>query len=134
MAEHLHAKIGQYALIFNEFGKMLIVERPRSRTWCLPGGRLEEHERDWEAALLREIKEETNLVCSNPVPTGIELEEDPYQVKYCVYFRVQCSNLNDFKLDPEEHSDYKWIGYEEAVDLNIESSELKKIILGQLRI
>lgn len=133
MTEHLKAKIGQYVLIRNDEGKILMFERPKSKSWCLPGGRLEEHERDWKVGLLREIEEETSLKCSNPKPIGVEIEEDPYQIKYCTYFMVDCPDLSTFKLDEEEHSDYKWIDKEEAEKLNIESGKLKRIILDNFR-
>lgn len=132
MDEHLLAKIGQYALIKNEEGKLLVVERPKSRTWCLPGGRLEVSERDWEAALLREVREETGLECKNPHPVGVEIEEDPYQIKYCIYFEVECEDLSRFELDPEEHSAFRWVDLGEAKELNIESEKLNEIVLNCL--
>ena len=94
---------------------------------------MEIYERDWKDSLLREVREETGLVCQNPVPIGVDLEEDPYQIKYCVYFTIKCSTFDSFKIDPEEHSDHKWVGYRDASRLNIDPKPLKKIVLDYLR-
>lgn len=84
MDSHLQAKIGQYALIQKD-NAVLLLNRTRSRTWSLPGGRLNINE-DWEGSLKREIYEETSLLISDPKPFSVDLVKDDYQTKYCVYF------------------------------------------------
>ena len=127
---HLTAKIGQYAIIKNNDGKILILERMRSKTWCLPGGRLNENE-EWDTALLRELKEELNLECQNPSPIAVNIIKDDYQTKYCVYFRLACINLSELKIS-NEHSNLGWFNLDEIKNLDIEDDEIKKVIVDYL--
>jgi ADP-ribose pyrophosphatase YjhB (NUDIX family) len=127
---HLLAKIGQYALIKNQDNKVLILERTRSKTWCLPGGRLNKDE-EWDTALLREIKEELNLKCHNPKPFAVNVIKDDYQIKYCVYFSLDYSDASTLKISGE-HSNSGWFGLSEVKDLNLEDEKIKKIIIDYL--
>jgi 8-oxo-dGTP diphosphatase len=43
-------------------GRVLLVHRPKHDDWAFPKGKLEDGE-SWEAAALREVEEETGLVC-----------------------------------------------------------------------
>lgn len=124
---HLLAKIGQYALIKND-DRVLVLERARSKTWSLPGGRLEKDEA-WDKAFLRELKEETNLDCTNPLPVAVNIIEDAYQVKYCVYFSVEILNIDDLKISPE-HSNYKWVDLTEAKTLNFEDEKIRDVTVN----
>ncbi|MFA9563567.1 MAG: NUDIX hydrolase [Acidimicrobiales bacterium] len=47
--------------------EVLLVHRPRYRDWSLPKGKLDAGER-WAAAALREVEEETGLVCELGAP------------------------------------------------------------------
>ena len=129
---HLSAHIGQYALIKNNENKVLILERARSKTWCLPGGRLNEDE-DWDVALLREMNEELGLECHNPKPLSVNILKDAYQTKYCVYFTLNCSDLSTLKISGE-HSNLGWFGFKEVKDLGIEDEKVKKVVLDYLAI
>lgn len=121
MAEqHLLAKIGQYAVIVNSKKQVLLLERARSGKWSLPGGRLDKEEKNWKTAFGREIKEETNLDVSAPRPIGVSLVEDPYQIKYCVFFAVEVKNLDDLKVKSKEHRSYKWFSVHELVGMVID--------------
>lgn len=127
---HLSAHIGQYALIKNDENKILVLERARSKTWCLPGGRLNENE-EWDKAFLRELKEELNLDCFNPKPIDINILKDEYQTKYCVYFNVICSDISILKIS-DEHSNLGWFSAQEVSSLNIEDDKIKQVILNYL--
>ena len=129
---HLTAHIGQYALIKNDAKEVLLLERARSKTWCLPGGRLNEIE-DWEVAFLREIKEELGLECHSPKPFAVNILKDDYQTKYCVYFILNCPNVSSLKISGE-HSDLCWFGLEEVKNLGIEDEKVKRVILDYLTI
>ena len=127
---HLTAHIGQYALLKNKENKLLLLERSRSKTWCLPGGRLHTNE-DWDIALLREIKEELGLDCVYPKPFGVNILKDDYQTKYCVYFTLNCTDISKLRIS-DEHSNLGWLGAEEVKALNIEDEKVKELILEYL--
>ncbi len=130
-SNHLLATIGQYSLIRNEEGKILVLERIRSKMWCLPGGRLNEDE-DWESALVREVKEETNLDCKNPVPFATNILKDEYQTKYCVYFTVEISEIEAFVMSGE-HSRYEWISLGDIDQIHLEDEKIRKVVAGYFR-
>lgn len=125
--EHLQPKIGQYALIKNSQGQILVLERSRSKTWSLPGGRLNKGE-DWDKAIIRELKEELNIDAINPIPVDVNILEDQWQTKYCVYFTVETqSDLSAIKIS-DEHSNYCWVDSTSLDNLKIEDDKVKKII------
>lgn len=128
--KHLLAKIGQYAIIKNADNQVLLLERARSKTWCLPGGRLNENE-DWDQALLRELREELNLECSNPQPVAVNVITDEWQTKYCVYFSLECADLTVLKMS-DEHSSMKWADVDEIKSLDIEDDKIKKVLVDYL--
>lgn len=125
--DHLLAKIGQYGLILNNKNEVLILQRVSSKLWSLPGGRLSANERDWKEAFAREIMEETGLSVVDAKPININIIEDPYQVKYCVYFTVKVENANAIKLS-REHINHQYAGIEELKEINMEYDSVKEII------
>jgi len=127
---HLSAHVGQYALLKNTDNKVLLLERARSKTWSLPGGRLNDDE-ECDLALLRELKEELNLDCTNPKPFGVNILKDSYQTKYCVYFTLDYSSLSTLKIS-SEHSNFGWFDLEEIKSLNVEDEKIRKIVLDFL--
>lgn len=49
-------------VVVNDAGEIAVVYRPKYMDWTLPKGKLEPGE-GWEDAALREVQEETGLVC-----------------------------------------------------------------------
>ena len=127
---HLSAHIGQYALIKDNENKVLLLERARSKTWCLPGGRLNENE-DWDVSFMREMKEELGLECRNPKPFAVNILKDDYQTKYCVYFALDCSDVSTLKISTE-HSNLGWFATEDITNLEIEDDKVKTVVLNYL--
>ncbi len=123
---HLLAKIGQYALIKNDDGCVLLLERINSKTWSLPGGRLNKDEM-CDLALIREVKEETNLDVLDMKPFATNIVTDPYQTKYCVYFEVSVKNIEEVRLS-REHSDFRWISLNTFSEIEIEDSQISKVV------
>lgn len=130
---HLLAKIGQYALIFNDQNELLLLQRKRSKSWSLPGGRLDKGE-DWQKAFIREITEETNLRVKDFEPVAVALVEDSFQVKYCVFFRVEVKTLFGLKINSQEHGGYRFFGTSGLKDLMIDGyPEFTKVVIDYLK-
>ena len=128
---HLLAKIGQYGLIKNSEDKVLVLERARSKTWSLPGGRLDNGEEPHEA-FTREIKEELNLECSDLKPFDVNIITDQWQTKFCVYYSVDVVDLDSLQIS-DEHSGHKWISLEEAENLDIEDEKVRDVVVKFLK-
>ena len=113
----------------NDIGEILIVKRhPKSRTdpkmWELPGGKVEKGEH-FADALVREIKEETNLDCT--VGDFCEAVQNDYMHKRTVQLMMYLDNISgDVKIS-EEHTDWMWAGTEDIKKLEI-STSLEKLL------
>jgi len=107
---------GTHALILDKQNNVLITRRSAINDympllWDLPGGSVDKGE-TVEQALIREVKEETNLsvVPIKPIYVYTELAHLPdiqlVQIVYkCVY------DGGEIVLNPEEHDKYQWIAY-----------------------
>lgn len=123
-------------ILFNSQGQILLLKRSNADAidaayWDLPGGRVQEGE-EKEAALLREINEETGLIA-----TVLSLHN---QWEYCpdgsnskiVGYTYLCKLVEEAEvvLSPE-HSEYRWInpldidGYKAHKNLK---AEIKRVV------
>lgn len=117
------------AIIINKEDKILTIKHNKGH-WAFPKGHVEQGETEVETAL-REIKEETNLTADiidniKEVSTYSPKEEI---LKDVVYF-LGLSNTTDVKLQETEVYEYKWLTYEECLD--ILTHENDKIILKKI--
>ena len=116
-------------VIKNTDNEILILKRhPKSKTdpemWELPGGKVEKGEH-FTNALIREIKEETNLDCE--VGDFCEAVQNDYMHKRTVQLIMYLENIKgDVKIS-EEHTELMWADLEKIRSLEI-SSSLKKIL------
>ena len=116
-------------VIKNGDGEILIVKRhPKSRTdpemWELPGGKVEmgEHFAD---ALVREIKEETNLDVN--VGDFCEAIQNDYSHKRTVQLMMYLDDVGgDVKIS-EEHTEFMWASLDKIRTLEI-STSLEKLL------
>lgn len=120
MKQYLLVYVAQYALIFNNKKKFLILQFGKSKNpmhskrWVLPGGRVNKGETNLIKALKREIREETGLKNVNILfPFFSELSKHSGRLtqKTC-YLCKYISGKVKIKLNnPDNIINYKWIGY-----------------------
>ena len=116
-------------IIKNDSGEILIVRRhPKSRTdpemWELPGGKVEKGEH-FADALVREIKEETNLNVN--VGDFCEAVQNDYSHKRTVQLMMYLDDVEGSVEISEEHTEYMWASIEKIESLEL-SSSLKKLL------
>ncbi|MFZ1880625.1 MAG: NUDIX hydrolase [Gaiellaceae bacterium] len=91
-------------------GRVLLVHRPAHGDWSFPKGKLEAGE-SWEQAALREVEEETTLVCTLGDEVGRThylVEDQPKEVRY---FRMMCDGE---ARGQNEIDEVRWLSLEEA--------------------
>lgn len=96
--------------------KILLLKRKKdsynaANKWEFVSGYIKEFE-PCEQAVLREVKEETNLE-GNIIFSGNVLEIKIEEKRWIVVPFLISVNSNKIKIDPEEHSDFAWIKVEE---------------------
>ena len=119
-------------------GKYLLIKRSKIKRglpnvypsyWDIPGGSVEENELPREAAL-REAMEEVNQKLRI---NKIILEDSQFDAsKDTVFTRLvyagEILEERDFILDPEEHTDFKWISSLKDIESNLVVPYLLEIL------
>lgn len=113
----------------NHNGEILIVKRHhKCRTdagkWELPGGKVEKGE-SFDDALVREIKEETNL--DSKVGDFAEAIQRDYMHKRSVQLVMYLKEIEGEVQISDEHEDWMWAELDDIKSLDI-SYSLKKIL------
>lgn len=116
-------------IIKNDSGEILILKRhPKSRTdpemWELPGGKVEKGE-FFTDALVREIKEETNLDVN--VGDFCEAIQNDYSHKRTVQLMMYLTDVEGEVKISDEHTDWMWVSLDKIRILEI-STSLKKVL------
>ena len=116
-------------IIRNDIGELLILKRhPKSRTdpemWELPGGKVEKGE-FFADALIREIKEETNLDSS--VGDFFEAIQNDYMHKRTVQIMMYLEDIKGEVKISDEHIDWMWAGLDKIKTLEL-STSFKKVL------
>lgn len=94
-------------------GCVLVVHRPNHGDWAFPKGKLEPGE-SWEDAALREVEEETALVCELGEYVGstrYELPEGPKEVRF---YRMTSDGAPRAQNEVDE---VRWVAIEDAGEL-----------------
>ena len=127
--------------LINYNGKYLVTKRSDKEStypnyWDIPGGLVEYGELPKDA-VIRETKEEVNL---NIIPTKIihedsnlDKEKDMIFIRL-VYLCDINDNINNIKLDEEEHSEYKFINNLGELDNELISPFLEEVFNEDLNI
>ncbi|RIW35117.1 NUDIX domain-containing protein [Bacillus salacetis] len=103
-------------MVVNDEGKVLIVQRSLedavgAGSWEFPGGKIDFGE-DLEAALYREIKEETNLESAvERILFAVSFKTDPN--RQVVLLTYLCRTKSASVSLSEEHMDYHWVEAEQ---------------------
>lgn len=101
--------------------KFLILKRhPNSKTnpnrWELPGGKVD-HGENFDQALLREFKEETNLNVKIDDFIGAVQENFPHKKTVAIVMNIEF--ISGSIQISNEHVDWKWSSIDELENLNI---------------
>lgn len=104
----------------NDNFEILLTRRniePFKDYWCLPGGHIDEYEKA-ENAIIREVKEETNLDFKPHFLCYLdEIYIDNKVHNVVIIYYGTASNI--IKADPGEVSDIKWFNIQEALNMTL---------------
>lgn len=119
--------------------KVLFIHHKKLNKWLLVGGHIENNE-DPETAVLREIKEETNLDCEligrrypkqNDFITPLALQRNVIREDHIhidIFFIAIAKNIEQIKEQKEEILAYKWLSKEEILNSNLDTFPDKKVL------
>ena len=116
------------ALVFNKKGEIILIKSPKFQgKYIVPGGHIEMGE-TMEAALKREMKEETNLDVENieflMVQDGNDMTKESFaQKKHFIFidFIAKAKNENVI-LEAREASEFVWVAPRDALKLDLNRS------------
>lgn len=119
-------------------GKYLLIKRSKIKRglpnvypsyWDIPGGSVEENELPREAAL-REAIEEVNqkLRINKIIHEDSQFDASKDTVFTRLVYAGEILEERDFILDPEEHTDFKWISSLKNIESNLVVPYLLEIL------
>lgn len=119
-------------------GKYLLIKRSKIKRglpnvypsyWDIPGGSVEENELPREAAL-REAMEEVNqkLRINKIIHEDSQFDASKDTIFTRLVYAGEILEERDFILDPEEHTDFKWISSLKDIESNLVVPYLLEIL------
>ena len=138
LEEHaMTVKLIAHTLIEKD-GKYLLIKRSKIKRglpnvypsyWDIPGGSVEENELPREAAL-REVMEEVNqkLRINKIIHEDSQFDASKDTVFTRLVYAGEILEERDFILDPEEHTDFKWISSLKDIESNLVVPYLLEIL------
>ena len=98
--------------------------KPQGNTWCLPGGKLDQHDTPLEA-VLREVREETQIKLKPSEVTFFKSLYVVYPEMDFIYhlFHSQLRYKPQVKLSPNEHKKHIWPMPKNAITLPLTPGE-----------
>ena len=112
------------ATIFNTNNQLLLIKTHKwHHKYGLPGGKIDVGETS-EQALIREIKEETNLDIGEIefiLAQDVVFSEEFYKPKHFIFLNYRCktNNLPEEVILNEEAQSYAWVSPEEALTMDL---------------
>lgn len=112
------------ATIFNQYQQLLLIKTHKwNHKFGLPGGKIEVGEES-QKALVREIKEETNLDIFDIrfiLTQDVVFSEEFYKPKHFIFLNYRCktNNLPQEVVLNEEAQSYVWVLPEEALQMDL---------------
>ena len=102
--------------------RFLVIRRSdideRAGQWTIAGGHIDDDDRSIEDGAVRELKEETGLIC---LPGDLVYMGEPKPKKYYFYARKWTGDVNVEIPNPKtsliEHDDYKWASINDIKDI-----------------
>ena len=96
-------RLGAFALIFDGDGAILLCHRRDIDAWNLPGGRVEQNESPWDAAI-REVREEVGLLVEVDRLAGIYAKPQQQEI----VFSFACSIVGGELTTSDEADDIRY--------------------------
>jgi len=119
-------------LIFNSAGEIFLMKSDKWKgMYCIPGGHVEAGE-SLKEAVIREIKEETNLEVSEVFFHSIQdciFSDNFHKKKHFVFVDFTCKATTDDVILNDEGTEYNWINIHKIKDIPIEPYTLKTLEL-----
>ena len=119
-------------------GKYLLIKRSKIKRglpnvypsyWDIPGGSVEENELPREAALREAIEEvNQNLRINKIIHEDSQFDASKDTVFTRLVYAGEILEERDFILDPEEHTDFKWISSLKDIESNLVVPYLLEIL------
>jgi mutator protein MutT len=113
----------QVAGCFCEWGGKILylrrhADKPYGETWGLPAGKIEEGE-DPRQAAVREVEEEVGIKLDpKKLQEVVEAYLEVDGLRYLFHaFRVRLEKAPTIRLEPQAHTEAKWLTIEEALKL-----------------
>ena len=117
------------AAIIKENNRYLIVQRNKNKhlglKWEFPGGKVKSNE-SFKEALIREIKEELNIIISVHKKIAEELYKD-HKIDVHLYYFI-CLKLND-TIELREHEKMAWVEKKDFVKYDFAEGDGKILSL-----
>jgi mutator protein MutT len=116
------------AVIVREDGRVLLVKRgrpPRAGAWSLPGGRVERDE-TLEAAIVREVREETQLTVRVSAPLGV-VRVSREGFRYDIHEFYCTVDGSTEAIAGDDAAEVTWADSEDLAKLRVSSKAVKVI-------
>jgi 8-oxo-dGTP pyrophosphatase MutT (NUDIX family) len=121
--------VGVDAAIFDESGRLLVVQRTDTGDWCLPGGAVDVGESP-SSAVAREVREETGLVVRAKRLIGVfdnRTWRVPSRLAHIYHLVFECDRESGELTPSIETRDFRWVDESSAAMLSLFAGHIYKV-------